>query len=125
MGKKPMADHSAGEVSFGRRVTDVAARRGDQPALVIVAADGAEETTTWQELDRQSNATARLLMAHGAGPDTMVAVCLANGSEHFLATLGAWKLGACVLPVSPRLPAYERQQLLELLGERRLVVSRD
>lgn len=120
-----MTDRSAREVSFGRRVTDVAAALGERPALVVVAADGAEATTTWRELDRQSNATARLLAAHGAGPDTMVAVCLANGSEHFLATLGAWKLGACVLPVSPRLPAYERQQLIELLGDRRLVVSRD
>lgn len=120
-----MVDSASSQVSFGRRVSDVAARRGDQPALVVVAADGAETTTTWDELDRQSNATARLLGTHGAGPGTMVAVCLANGNEHYLVTLAAWKLGACVLPISPRLPGYERQQLLELLGTGRLVVSRD
>lgn len=120
-----MTDRSAREVSFGRRVTDIAAARGGDAALVAVAADGAEAAVTWRELDRQSNAAARLLMSRGAGPDTMVAVCLGNGIEHFLATFGAWKLGACVLPVSPRLPAYERAQLLELLGDKRLVVSRD
>lgn len=119
-----MPDRAADEVSFGRRVTDLAATRGAQPALVAVAADGTEVTTTWQELDRQSNAAARLLSAHGAGPDTMVVVSLANGTEHVLVTLGAWKLGACVLPMSPRLPAYERRQLLDLLGQR-LVVSRN
>lgn len=120
-----MTDRPAREVSFGRRVTDVAATQGDRPALIMVSADGAEATTTWRDLDRQSNATSRLLASHGVGVDTMVAICLGNGVEHFLATVGAWKLGACVLPLSPRLPEYERKQLLELLGDRRLTVSRD
>ena len=41
-------------------------------------------------------------------------VALANVPEHFLATLAAWKLGACAVSVSPRLTAQERDDLLAL-----------
>ena len=115
----------AGHVSFGRRVSDIAEARPDQVAVVTVGTDGAESTYTWRQLDEHSNAVARLLRANGADAATMVTVCLGNGFEHLLVALGAWKLGACVLPLSPRLPAPERDQLLELLGDKRLVVSRD
>ena len=120
-----MSIHPADQVSFGRRVSDVARDQPDKVAVVTVASDGEESACTWRELDQRSNAVARRLAAHGAGPQTMVAVCLGNGVEHLLVSLGAWKLGACVLPLSPRLPPHERHQLLELLGDQRLVVSRD
>lgn len=112
-------------MSFGERVTDLARRRPYQAAVVAVAADGTERTLSWAELDRRTNAVARRLAEHGADEGTMVAICLVNGVEHVLVALAAWKLGACVLPLSPRLPAAERAQILDLLGDRRLVVSRD
>jgi bile acid-coenzyme A ligase len=120
-----MTTSSARQVSFGRRVSDIARARPDQVAVIAAEVDGAETSLTWRELDERSTALARLLAGHGVNAQTMVVICLGNGFEHLLVTLGAWKLGACVLPLSPRLPPHERGQLLALLGENRLVVSRD
>jgi bile acid-coenzyme A ligase len=54
----------------------------------------------------------------------MVVVCTGNVPEHFETAFAAWKLGACVLPLSPRLPAAEQAQILEAVGSNRLSVSK-
>lgn len=113
------------QVSFGERVSQVALSVPDQPAVIAVAPDGKESTLTWSVLDQLSTAVAHGLARRGVRERTMVVVCLPNGLEHILVTVAAWKLGACVLPLNPRLPAHERGAILGLLGKERLVVSRD
>jgi bile acid-coenzyme A ligase len=46
----------------------------------------------------------------------MVVIALPNCVEHYLAALGAWKVGACALPVSPAMPPVEREKMLALAG---------
>jgi bile acid-coenzyme A ligase len=110
-------------VSFGQRLADLARSRPNRIAAVFVTPDGARMERTWRELDRASNVLARTLKHRGATPQTMVVVCLRNVVQHVEVTLAAWKIGACVLPLSPRLPASERAQILEVLDANRLVVS--
>ncbi len=103
------------EVSYGRRLRDLAELRGDRTAMVFAATDGAEQRFSFAELDRRSNQVARLLADAGAGEASTVVVALKNSPEHLFATFGAWKLGASVLPLRYDLPAWERDRLLELV----------
>lgn len=91
--------------------------------MVVAGAGGGESVLTWRGLDDDSNAMARMLTELGVNPTSMVVVCLGNVTAHFVATIAAWKLGACALPLSPRLPDAELGQILETVGTDRLVVS--
>jgi bile acid-coenzyme A ligase len=55
----------------------------------------------------------------------MVVVGLPNCPEHLFATLGAWKLGGCVLPLRWDLPAWERERLIEVAEPRVIVADWD
>jgi bile acid-coenzyme A ligase len=110
-------------VSFGQRVADLAGQHPDRAALHLVAADGSRDSRTWRQLEQASSSLARLLIARGVRPSTMVVVALGNVAEHVEVTLAAWKLGACVLPLSPRLASREREQILDAVGPDRVVVT--
>src|SRR4051794_13006555 len=103
-------------VSFGRRITDLAKEHPDAIALVFAPIDGDDVAVTWRELDARSSQVARLLASRGAGLGTMVAVALPNSVDHFLASLGAWKAGAGVIPMRWDVPPWERDRLLETSG---------
>ena len=101
-------------ISYGRRLGDLARERPDALALVFARRDGTERRHSWRELDRASNRIARLLATHGLGQGDWLVIGLFNRPEHTLATLAGWKLGACVLPLSARLPRAEGDGLLAL-----------
>ena len=101
-------------ISYGRRLGDLARERPDALALIFARRDGTERGHTWRELDRASNRLARLFAAHGLRQGDWLVIGLFNRPEHTLATLAGWKLGACVLPLSARLPRAERDGLLAL-----------
>jgi bile acid-coenzyme A ligase len=105
---------TAGPVSYGERIRQLARLHPDGRAVLFAAADGRDVTVTWAELDRRTNQVGRLLADHGVGVDDLVVVGVHNSVEHILATFGAWKIGACVLPLRWDLPAWEREKLLEL-----------
>lgn len=97
----------------------LAARATTEPAAVatvIVAPDGDERRVTVGELESRCNRAAWHLMRSGVGPQSLVVVALPNGATHLAATLAAWRLGACVLPMNPRLPAVEQRAILEVAG---------
>lgn len=110
-------------LSYGRRIAQLAERHPAKPAIIFVWADGAETTITWDEYNRESNRVARLLAEHGVDDQSMVAIGLPNCPEHYLAAAGAWKLGACVLPLSAALPQRERDGILEVSGARLVVAD--
>jgi len=103
-------------ISYGRRITVLAAADPDRPAFLFAPRSGPEVTVTRRELDRRSNQVARLLAEHGAGPGHLIALALPNSPEHVFTSVGAWKAGAGVLPVRHDLPDWERERLLEVAG---------
>jgi bile acid-coenzyme A ligase len=103
-----------GPVSYGERVRELARLHGEERALLFAAADGRDLAISWSDLDRRTNQVGRLLAAQGVGVDDLVVLGIRNSVEHVLCTFGAWKIGACVLPLRWDLPVWEREKLLEL-----------
>jgi bile acid-coenzyme A ligase len=109
-------------VTFGRRLRMLADERGDDPALIFAPVGGPDTVVSYRELDRRADQGAALLARAGLRAGDIVVVGLPNSIEHATATLGAWKLGASVLPVRSDMPAWERSRLLAVV-EPRLVVG--
>jgi len=108
-------------VSFGRRISDLAAERPDETALIFAPTQGEERSFSWSAVERRSLQIAGLLRGQGVGQGAMVIIGLPNSPEHLFTALAAWKLGAGVLPLRWDLPAWERDRLIEV-AEPRLVV---
>ena len=102
----------------------LASEHPDRVAIWFAPERRAEVTITWGELERASNRAARLMQSRGVDETSMVVVGLPNEPEHYYATIGAWKIGACVLPISGRLPKPEREAILEAAAPA-VVVSDD
>lgn len=82
--------------------------------MVFVGTDGAETLVSHRELDERSSQVAGLLADRGLGHGDLAVVSLPNCPENAFAVVGAWKLGATVLPLRWDLPAWERERLLEV-----------
>lgn len=108
-------------VSYGRRLTEIAAERPDDVDLVVVDRDGNEREVTWRELEAHANRIARALQARGVGPDDIVALALPSCAEHVFVTVAIWKLGATLLPLRHDLPGWEMDRMLALAGPKVLV----
>ncbi|KQU47266.1 non-ribosomal peptide synthetase [Rhodococcus sp. Leaf278] len=77
-----------------------------------VAIDGLE-SVTYAELDSRSNRIARLLIAHGVEPETLVALSLERSAAYIVALWAVVKAGGAFVPVDPRYPAVRREQMLK------------
>jgi amino acid adenylation domain-containing protein/non-ribosomal peptide synthase protein (TIGR01720 family) len=73
------------------------------PAAPALVSDGS--VISFAELDTRANRLARLLIAHGAGPERIVALALPRSVEIVIAQLAVSKAGAAFLPVDPAYPA--------------------
>lgn len=102
------------EMSYGRRLTQLADERRAATAVVFAPVEGDDEEISWEALERRANQAARYFAERGVGEGDTVAVALRNCPEHLYATFGAWKLGVSVLPLRSDLPAWERGRLLAL-----------
>ncbi|MEU8966400.1 amino acid adenylation domain-containing protein, partial [Streptomyces sp. NPDC048491] len=69
-----------------------------------VAVSFADSTLTYAELNTRANRIAHALIANGAGPETLVGLCLERGIELIPALLGILKSGAAYLPLDPASP---------------------
>lgn len=114
-------------ISFAERVRQRATAEPDRVALIFVDPAGRERNVTLGELESATNRAAHALRERGVGPHSMVLISLESSVQHLSATLGAWRLGACVAPISPALPEHERTQIIELANSWRptLVVSEE
>jgi bile acid-coenzyme A ligase len=113
------------EISYGRQLTRLAERYGDEPALTLVRPDGSERPISWTELERRATQVAHFFAERGVVHDDLVLIALPNSIEHVIATFAAWKLGASVLPLRHDLPAWERDRLLALADARVVVANWD
>src|SRR5437868_14315406 len=103
------------EISYGRRLTQLAERFGDATAVTFAAEDGSEALLSWAHLERRANQVADLMRSRGIDETSTVVVALRNSPEHLYATFGAWKAGASLLPLRYDLPQWERERILELV----------
>jgi bile acid-coenzyme A ligase len=95
----------------------LAAADPDAPAITC-----AGSTVTRRQLERRTNRLARAYQQLGVKRDSFVTIGLPNTVEFLEAAIAAWKCGATPQPVSARLPARERQAIIEL-AEPSLVVG--
>jgi len=72
----------------------------DAPAVV----SGADQLT-FQQLERRSDALARLLTERGVGPESLVGVCLPRCTDLLVAFLAVLKTGGAYLPLDPDYPS--------------------
>jgi amino acid adenylation domain-containing protein/non-ribosomal peptide synthase protein (TIGR01720 family) len=94
------------DVTFPAVFQATAARIPDDTALVF-----RDTGLTFAELNVRANRLAHHLMAHGAGPERVVALALPRSAEMVVAMLAVWKAGAVYLPLDPGLPR-ERTELI-------------
>lgn len=80
-------------------------------ATALVASDS---SATFNELDRRANRLARLLLAHGAGRGTAVAVALPRRSQFAISLTAVHKAGAVVMPIDPE---YPPERVAHMLGD--------
>ncbi len=95
-----------------------AARTPDAPAVL----DGRDELT-YGELRGRAERIARRLAALGAGPGSLVAVCLDRSAAMPAALLGILRVGAAYVPLDAGWPASRAAWILARLGIRHLVTE--
>ncbi len=100
--------------SYTRRIARLAGMHPDRAAIVFASISGEEQTISWSALERWTNQVARLMIDRGVSTGAMVVTGVWNSPEMIAFTIGAWKLGARVLPLRAVLPPRERHAILEL-----------
>jgi len=101
---------------FVRILTRLAAQDPDHVAITC-----GEDHVTRGEWERRANRLARDYAGRGVGFGDYVAIALPNGTEFYVSFLAVLKLGAVPMPISYRLPASERQAIIDLADARLLV----
>ncbi len=95
-----------------------AARTPDAVALVCD-----DESLSYRELDARANQLAHHLRALGAGPETIVALCVERSPEMVIALIGILKAGAAYLPLDPEYPTERLAFMMADTGASLLVTQ--
>ncbi len=75
-----------------------------------------EDTLTYDELNRRANRVAHWLTRQGAGPETLVGLCMERSLETYVVILGIVKAGAAYVPLDPAYPAQRLEFLVKDSG---------
>ncbi|MFE7331403.1 amino acid adenylation domain-containing protein [Streptomyces sp. NPDC057565] len=94
------------------------ARFADRPAV-----SDDQQTLTYVELDRRSDALADTLRGHGIAAEDRVGLCLERSVDVFVAALGVLKAGAVYVAVDTRYPDARRDRMLTHSGAKLVVIE--
>ncbi|WP_328718071.1 amino acid adenylation domain-containing protein [Streptomyces sp. NBC_00247] len=96
-------------VTVHRQFEERAAERPGAPAVSC-----GSDRLTYRELDGRAEWIAARLRERGAGPGTLVGICLDRGTDMVSALLGILKSGAAYVPLDP---AYPTDRLAYMVGD--------
>ena len=102
------------------RLSDRVEQQPDAPALSMV---GSPEQLDYAALDKQAGQLAARLVAAGAGPGQIVAICLPRSPEFIVALLAVLRAGAAFLPLDPTYPEPVIGHMLSDSGTRLMVAQ--
>ncbi|MBJ7288323.1 non-ribosomal peptide synthetase, partial [Williamsia sp.] len=97
-------DHDFEPLTVAELLAEQSTRRGDTVALVFGPAGDEQQRVTYTELDARINRMARLLLAHGAGPERIVALDLPRSVDMVVALFAVLRSGAAYLPLEREYP---------------------
>lgn len=92
------------------------------PQHVAVRSHGRE--LTYDALNRLANRVASRLVARGAGPEMLIAVCVERSVDMMVALLGILKAGAAYLPLDPTLPPDRLKYMVSDSGAQLILTQR-
>ncbi|MCZ4521276.1 non-ribosomal peptide synthase/polyketide synthase [Rhodococcus ruber] len=78
-----------------------------------VAVRFGDSSMTYAEFDAHANRLARVLISHGVGPESLVAVALPRSAELVVALVAVIKAGGGYLPVDPSYPLDRVEYMLD------------
>ncbi|WP_255182507.1 non-ribosomal peptide synthase/polyketide synthase [Rhodococcus sp. 06-1460-1B] len=78
-----------------------------------VAVRFGDTSLTYAEFDARTNRLARVLISHGVGPESLVAVALPRSAELVVALVAVVKAGGGYLPVDPSYPLDRVEYMLD------------
>jgi bile acid-coenzyme A ligase len=104
---------------IGEILTQIADQDPDRPAVTC-----GDRTVTRGELEANANRLARAYESMGVTAGQLVTVSLPNSIEFYESCFAIWKLGSTPQPVSWRLTASERTEIIEL-ADTPIVVGAD
>ncbi|GMG87746.1 non-ribosomal peptide synthetase [Biformimicrobium ophioploci] len=88
-----------------------------------VALIAGDISLSFKELNARANRLARYLREHGAGPDTLVAVCMKRSADLVTTLMAVFKAGAAYVPMDPAYPSARLQAMLDDCGAGLLVTE--
>jgi len=86
------------------------------PAAQAVVSVNDHESLTYDQLNRRANQLARHLRGLGAGPESLVGICLGRSPRTVVAMLGVLKSGAGYVPLDPTHPPERLAKMIEGTG---------
>jgi acetyl-CoA synthetase len=102
---------------------DFMAQDNDAPALWIVDEHGGEEQRSFRQMSERSAQVANFLRRHGVRRGDRILLMLGNEVALWETMLGAFKLGAVVIPATALLTAEDLRDRLERGGVRHVVAG--